>query len=56
MSLGQLMVCLDVFADVGLLEQERLHKYITIRLVPRQDKADLNTSKTMQLLMAAKES
>ena len=56
MSLGQLMVCLDVFADVGLLEQERLHKYITLRLIPRQDKADLNSSRTMQRLLAAKES
>ena len=50
------MVCLDVFADVGLLEQERLHKYITLRLLPRQDKADLMASETMQRLMAAKES
>ncbi len=56
MSLGMLMTCLDIFADVGLLQTQRQHKYITIRLVPRSDKADLNASRTMQRLMAAKES
>ena len=33
-----------------------LGRYITIRLLPRQDKADLTLSRTMQLLIAAKES
>ena len=56
MSLGQLNVCLDIFRDVGLLEVTRLHKYITIRLTPGSGKADLNTSRTMQLLLRAKES
>ena len=56
MSLGQLSVCLDIFRDVGLLEVTRLHKYITIRLTPGSEKADLNTSRTMQLLLRAKES
>ena len=55
MSLGQLMVCLDIFADVQLLRIQRLHKYMVIELLPCQQKADLNTSKTMQLLMAALE-
>ena len=50
------MTCLDIFADVGLLQTQRLHKYITIRLMPRQDKADLQQSRTMQQLLAAKES
>jgi single-stranded-DNA-specific exonuclease len=54
MSLGQLLTCLDIFADVGLLEVQRLHKYIILRLVPRSDKADLNESRTMQRLMTAK--
>jgi len=56
LSLGQMMTCLDIFADVQLLQLQRYHKYITIRLLPRQEKADLNSSRTMQLLTAAKES
>ena len=56
LSLGQLLTCLDIFSDVGLLHKARLHKYITIRLVQRADKADLNRSVTMQRLLAAKES
>ena len=56
LSLEKLLVCLDIFRDVGLIETQRLHKYITIRLIPRQDKADLNQSRTMQQLLAAKES
>ena len=55
MSLGQLLTCLDVFADVGLLELTRHHKYMELRLVQRQGKADLNASATMQRLLAAKE-
>ena len=56
MSLGQMSVCMDIFQDVGLLEFKRLHKYITIRLTPGTQKADLNTSQTMQLLLRVKES
>ena len=56
MSLGQLMTCLDIFRDVGLLDVARHHKHITIRLTPGSEKADLNTSQTMQRLLKAKES
>ena len=56
MSLGQMNTCLDIFRDVGLLEINRLHKSITIRLTPGPGKADLNTSQTMQRLLQAKES
>ena len=56
MSLGQLQTCLDIFADVGLLRIQRMHKYITIELTPGPDKADLTASQTMQLLLRAKES
>ena len=56
LNLGQLMTCLDIFADVELLQLQRYHKYITIRLLPRQEKADILGSRTMQRLMAAKES
>ena len=56
LRLGQLLTCLDIFADVSLIEVRRLRKYINICLIPRQDKADLNQSQTMQRLNAAKES
>ena len=55
MSLGKLLTCLDIFADVGLISIHRLHKNLTIEILPCQEKADLTTSKTMQILMAAKE-
>ena len=53
MNLGQLLTCLDVFADVGLVKTQRQRKYMTIQLIPRQGKADLNESITMQRLKAA---
>ncbi len=56
LSLGQMMTCLDIFRDVGLMEITRQHKYMTIRLTPGESKADLNTSQTMQRLRKAKES
>ena len=43
------------FADVKLLELSRQHKYITIRLLPWEEKADISKSRTMQRLMRAKE-
>ena len=55
LSVSKLLVCLDIFAQVGLLEITRQHKHITLRLLPTQGKADLETSETMQRLMAAKE-
>ena len=56
LSLGQLMTCLDIFRDVGLLQTQRLHKYIDICLTPGPGKADLNESETLQRLLRAKES
>ena len=53
MTLGRLLTCLDIFADVGLLRIQRLHKYMAIELLPCEQKADLNTSKTMQTLLTA---
>ena len=55
LTLGQMMTCLDIFQDVGLLQLHRMHKYIAITLTPGQDKADLSNSRTMQLLLHAKE-
>ena len=56
LSLGQLLTCLDIFADVKLLSMEQKRKYITIHLTASGGKADLSTSRTMQLLLQAKES
>ena len=53
LSLEQLLTCLDIFSEVGLLQKQHLHKHLTITLVPRRDKADLNQSRTMQRLIAA---
>jgi len=55
LTLGQLMTCLDIFQDVGLLRLHRMHKYISITLTPGRDKADLSESRTLQLLLQAKE-
>ena len=56
LNLGQLLTCLDIFADVGLLRLHRKHKYIHIELSAPGQKADLSSSVTMQLLLQAKES
>ena len=56
LNLGQMMTCLDIFRDVGLLEISRVHKHLQIRLTPGSQKADLTTSQTMQRLLQAKES
>ena len=56
LSLGRMLVCLDIFADVGLLEIRRMNKYISIRLTPGSGKADLTQSQTMQRLLQTKES
>ena len=56
MNLGQLMTCLDIFSDVGLLQAQRQHKYLSITLTPGNQKTDLNTSATMQTLQRVKES
>ena len=56
LGIAKLMTCLDVFRDVGLIDYQRLHKYITIRICCPQQKADLNQSATMQTLLRLKES
>ena len=56
LSLEQMLTCLDIFCDVGLLSTHRQHKYLSIRLTPGSGKADLNRSQTMQRLLQAKES
>ena len=56
LSLGKMLTCLDIFADVNLIETQRLHKYLSIRLTPSAGKTDLNRSRTMQRLLQGKES
>jgi hypothetical protein len=56
LSLGKLLACLDISADVGLLQAEKMHKYLSIRLTPGPGKTDLNDSPTLQRLTQAKES
>ena len=56
LNLGQMLTCLDIFREVGLLTVQRQHKYVSIRLTPGEGKADLSRSQTMQRLLHAKES
>ena len=56
LSLGKMLTCLDIFADVHLIEVQRLHKHLSIRLIPSAGKTDLNRSQTMQRLLQGKES
>ena len=55
LSLAQLLTCLDIFSDVGLLKTQRAGSCILISLQPNQEKRDLNESQTMQKLLLAKE-
>ena len=55
LSLGQMMTCLDIVSDVELLTYRRYRNNLILRIHPREGKADLNRSKTMQLLLQAKE-
>ena len=50
LGLGQLLTCLDIFAEVELLTLDRQHKYLIITLAAPDQKADLSTSPTMRLL------
>ena len=52
LSLEKLLVCLDVFSDVGLIRVSRRHKDLLIHLIPTDQKADLQSSVTMQTLLA----
>jgi len=56
MNLEQLLICLDIFRDVGLIQIERSRNSLLIRLTPGPEKADLGKSQTMRLLLRAKES
>ncbi len=51
LNFGQLLVCLEIFSDVGLLEISRSGKYTVLRLSQNPAKRDLNESATMQRLL-----
>ena len=56
MDTGILLTCLDIFSEVGLLQLQRMNKYLQIRLSAMDGKADLQQSSTMQRLLHLKES
>jgi single-stranded-DNA-specific exonuclease len=56
MDTGMLLTCLDIFSEVGLLQLQRMNKYLQIRLLAVDGKADLQQSSTMQRLLHLKES
>ena len=56
LGLSQLLTCLDIFQEGGLLTLERQHKFITITLTAGAPKADLTQSDTMRYLQQLKES
>ena len=55
LSLEQLLTCLDIFADVELLQLRHVNNHILLRVMEPTEKRDLNRSQTMQRLLAAKE-
>ena len=56
LELAQMLTCIDIFAEVGLLSAQRQGKYLVIRPAAAQGKADLQQSPTMQRILQAKES
>ena len=56
LDLAKLLVCLDIFADVGLVHTQRVCKHLHIQLNHTGEKADLQQSATMQRLLSMKES
>ena len=55
LALSQLLACLDIFQEAGLLDKQRQHKYLSITLTPSDRKADLGQCDTMKLLLRLKE-
>ena len=56
LDVAQLLTCLDIFGDVGLLQVEKLAKHLRIHRSAVDGKADLQQSATMQRLLRMKES
>ena len=51
LGVSQMLICLDIFRDVGLLQMERRQRELILRPVPREGKADLTASETYQKLL-----
>ena len=56
LSLEKMLVCIDIFRDVDLLDYQRVSKYLVIHLSANGKKADLQQSVTMRKLQQLKES
>ena len=54
LSLSQMMVCLDIFAEAGLLRLERQQNTLNITLLEAGEKKDLSQTDTMQALCRLK--
>lgn len=54
LSLSQMLTCLDIFREAGLLTTEREHNQLSISIVPVSGKADLTQCDTMRLLLRLK--
>ena len=54
LSLSQMMVCLDIFAEAGLLRLERQQNTLYITLLDAGEKKDLSQTHTMQALYRLK--
>ena len=55
LALSQMLVCLDIFQEAGLLEKKRQNKYLSITLTPGDRKVDLGQCSTMKLLQQLRE-
>ena len=56
LTLGQMLVCLDLFSEAGLVSLRRQRQYLRVTVLPRGGRADLNACRTMQELLKQKES
>ncbi|MBQ1590399.1 MAG: hypothetical protein II106_06745, partial [Oscillospiraceae bacterium] len=54
LSLGRVRVCLDVFAEQGLIDVQCCKKYYTIRITTDGRKVDLDASPIIRTLRAVK--
>ncbi len=54
LSLAQMLICLDIFREAGLLTAQRNHNNLSITIVPVAQKVDLNQCDTMRLLLRLK--
>ena len=54
LGLSQMLTCLDIFREAGLVEAERNHHQLYITLIPVSQKADLTQCDTMRLLLRLK--